>query len=146
MRTGGESGERQRRERQERGEIVRCILYTFIYFHIPLYIFIYLHIPSHTSKYPKYLYIPLYNRIYLKISNIRKMRANIRHTNGNNSGPRAFPESEFDTRLPTMSPLCHTQRGPILVKFCSFKKFWGVIQVHNPINRAPRKSLVERSL
>ena len=60
-------------------------------FNIPYtlsYTFICLYMSSNALK---YLYIPSYTLIYFKISNIRKMRINIRHTNGHNSGPRASP-------------------------------------------------------
>ena len=53
----------------------RGFTYSYI-LHIPPNTFIYLHIPSH---------IP----IYFKISNIRKMRINLRPTNGHNSSLRA---------------------------------------------------------
>ena len=56
---------------REGREIVRCIPYTFIYLYI--------------------LYIPLYALIYIKISNIRKIRSDLRLQNGHKSGPRASP-------------------------------------------------------
>ena len=52
------------------------------------YTFIYLYIPSNT---PEYLYIPLYTPIYIKKSNIRKMRSDIRPRNGLKWGPRGSP-------------------------------------------------------
>ena len=55
---------------------------------ICLYTFIYLHIPSYT---PEYLYIHLYTPIYIQISNIRKMRSDIRPKNGLKWGPRGSP-------------------------------------------------------
>ena len=58
------------------------------YVYILSYTFIYLYIPSNA---PEYLYIPLYTPIYIKISNIRKMRSDIRPSNGQNSGRRASP-------------------------------------------------------
>ena len=54
--------------------------YTFIYFHIPLYTFVYLQILLYT-----------HTPIYFKISNTWKMRANKKHENNLNSGPRASP-------------------------------------------------------
>ena len=50
--------------------------------HILLYTFIYLQIPPYTTE---YLYIPLYTPIHIKISNIRKMRSEIRPQNGHKS-------------------------------------------------------------
>ena len=40
----------------------------------------------------KYSHISSYTPIYFKISNIRNMRANMKHKNGHNSSPRAFPK------------------------------------------------------
>ena len=56
--------------------------------HICLYTFIYLHVPLYT---PEYLYIPSYTPIYIKISNIRKMRPDIRLKNGLKWHPRGSP-------------------------------------------------------
>ena len=52
------------------------------------YMLIYLHVLLYTSK---KLYIPSYTPTYIKILNIIKMRANLKHKNGQNSGPRASP-------------------------------------------------------
>ena len=81
-------------------EIVRYIPYTFIYFHIALYTFIYLQIPPNTFI---YLYIL---PIYIKISNIRKMRSDIRPQNGHNSGPRGSPMARI-----WHVPYYHTPKG-----------------------------------
>ena len=56
--------------------------------HICLYTFIYLHVPLYT---PEYLYIPSYTPIYIKISNIRKMRSDIRPKNSLKWGPKGSP-------------------------------------------------------
>ena len=40
-------------------------------------------------------YIRSYTPIYIKISNIRKTRINIKHKNGHNSGPRASPRVQI---------------------------------------------------
>ena len=92
-RRGGESGEEGREEGETGGEretgFFRYILYTFIYFQIPLYSFKCLYILLHTFIYPQ---IPSYTFIYFGISNIRNMRANVRPKKGHNSGCRAFPE------------------------------------------------------
>ena len=60
---------------------VHIFLYTFIYLHIPPYTFIHLQIALYTFIYPT----------CIKILNTRKMRANIKHENDHNSGPRASP-------------------------------------------------------
>ena len=57
-------------------------------FHIPLYTFIYLYILSNTFI---YLHIPS----YFNISNIRKMRINLRLNNGHNSSTRASPRARI---------------------------------------------------
>ena len=75
----------------------------YIYIYILTYTFIYLYIPSNT---PEYLYIPLYTPIYIKISNIRKMRFDIRPQNGHKSGPRASPMARI-----WHAPLYHTPKG-----------------------------------
>ena len=77
----GQRGETSDREEEILSDIFHIPLYTFIYL-------IYLYIPSNT---PKYLYILSYTPIYFKISDIRKMRINIRHKNGHNSGPTESP-------------------------------------------------------
>ena len=99
--SGGRAGERGEREVEGRREWF-LLIYP-MYLHIPLYTFIYLHIPSFTSKHLKYLYIPSYTSIYIKISNIRKMRPDIKHKNGHKARPRASQGPEFDQKLPTMS-------------------------------------------
>ena len=63
----------------KKNNVEKVSSYTLIYFHIPLYTFIYLQIALYT-----FIYLT-----YIKILNIRKMRANIKHKNGHNSGPRA---------------------------------------------------------
>ena len=60
-----------------------------------------MYIPSYT---PKYLYIPSYIPMHFKISNIRNMRANIKHKNYHISDPERPQGSESDTKVPTMSP------------------------------------------
>ena len=85
MRTG-EGG--RGAEGQRGAETLPIYSNTFIYFHIPLYTFLYLQIPPNTFI---YLHIPSYTLTYVKISNIRKMRANTKHTNGHDSSPRASP-------------------------------------------------------
>ena len=62
--------------------------HTPIYFQMPAYTIMYLYLPPYTFA---YLYISPYTPIYLKISNIQKMRTNLQHKNGHNSGPRASP-------------------------------------------------------
>ena len=52
---------------------------------------IHLYIVLYALYTPKYLYIPSYTPIYINIFNIRKLRANIKHKSGHNSGPRASP-------------------------------------------------------
>ena len=42
--------------------------------------------------------------MYFKIFNIRKIRADMKNKNGHNSAPEHPQGSEFDTRVPTMSP------------------------------------------
>ena len=66
----------------------QCRKSGFIDSYIPSYTFIYLQIPSYTL-------IPPHTNIYLQILNISKMRANMKHKNGHNSGPRACPRVQF---------------------------------------------------
>ena len=54
--------------------------------------FVYLHILPYTSK---SLYTPSHTSTYMKILNIRKMRANIKHKNGHNSRPGASPRVQI---------------------------------------------------
>ena len=56
-----------------------------------------------------YLHIPP----YLQSNQYWKKRADLKHKNGQNSGPRAPPRSEFNTKVPTISPeaLVHSM-GP----------------------------------
>ena len=82
---GGSEGTRKER-RKGRGRRFGPIY--SIYLHIPSCTFLYLYIPSYT---PKCCHIHSYTRIYLKIFNIRKMKANIKHKNGHNSTPRESP-------------------------------------------------------
>ena len=63
---------------------LHILSYIFIYLYIHLYTFIYLHIPPNT-----------FSLIYFKISNARKMRADIRHENCHNSSPRASPKARI---------------------------------------------------
>ena len=84
----------------------------YVYFHIPLYTFIYLHIPSDT---PEYLYIPLYTPIYIKISNIQKIRSDIRPQNGHKSDPRASPMARI-----WHAPSYHTPKGFSMPKGTQF--------------------------
>ena len=70
-----------------KGHVCLCS-YTPFCINIPPYTFIYLHVPSYTFK---CFHIPSYTSIYFKISNIRTLRADMKHKNGHNSGPRAFP-------------------------------------------------------
>ena len=87
-----ESWQGRRREERRRGEWRREETEIFpiysIYLYILSYTFIYLYI---FSNIPKYFYIPSYTPIYFKISNIWKIRINIRPKNGHNSSPRACP-------------------------------------------------------
>ena len=106
MRRGNGRGERA----EEREGFVQYILYTFIDFHIPLDTFIYLHIPPNIFE---YLYKPLKTPMYFKISNIRKIKADIRHTQmAITQSPEHPQRSEFDSKVPTMSPeaLAHPTR------------------------------------
>ena len=122
-------------------DIFHIPLHTFIYLYIPLCTFIYLYIPPST---PGYLYIRLYTPIYIKISNIRKMRSDIRSKNGHKTNPRASPMARI-----WHAPSYHTPKGffmpkgrtPILIKLMVLSTFGGVIKVHNSINRG---SLVAR--
>ena len=103
--------------------------------HICLYTFIYLHIPSYT---PEYLYMPLYTPIYIKISNIRKMRSDIRPTNCLKCGPRGSPMARiWHARYYHTVKGFFTKRTPILIKLKVFEGFGGVIKLTNPINRGP---------
>ena len=81
---GGSGREREGARGRERGE-------TEFSEYIPVY-FIYLHIPAYTFKYLQILYIPSYTLIYFKISQILNLRADMKHKNDHNSGPRAFPK------------------------------------------------------
>ena len=54
----------------------------------------YLHAPLYT---PEYLYIPSYTPIYIKISNIRKMRFDIRPKNGLKLDPRFWHARYYHT-------------------------------------------------
>ena len=72
QKTMGKSGFTKVEQKQCRKSGFIC-LYTFIYLHIPLYTL-------------EYLYIPLYAPTYIKILNIRKMRSDIRPTNGHKWG------------------------------------------------------------
>ena len=94
----GRRGEGKRGRVQDFYDISYIPSCTFIHLHIPLYTLIYIHILSYTSKYPqilpnttKYICLPSYTPIYFKTYNIRKMKADIRHKNCHNSGPRASP-------------------------------------------------------
>ena len=71
--------------------------------HICLYTFIYLHVPLYT---PEYLYIPSYTPIYIKISNIRKMRSDIRPKNCHKWGPKGSPMDRI-----WHAPSYHTPKG-----------------------------------
>ena len=89
-----------------------------------LYTFIYLHIPS-------------YILIYFKISNIRKMRPDIRHKNGHKTKSRASPMARI-----WHAPSYHIAKGFSIPKGIQFKlnspvfeSFGGVIKLQNPINR-----------
>ena len=80
----------------------------YVYIYILSHTLTYLYIPSNT---PEYLYIPLYTPIYIKISNIRKMRSDIRPQNGHNSGPRASPMARI-----WHAPSYHTPNGFFMSK------------------------------
>ena len=102
---GGEGG----------GDICYIPSYTFIYFYIPLYTFIYFQIPLYTLI---YLQVPLYTLIYLhilKISNIRKMRSDIRPKNGLKWGPWGSPMARI-----WHVPSYHTPKGFSLPKGTQF--------------------------
>ena len=106
---GGERREMEGRvkegeERRDEGRVsrVRRVDLSDI-FYIPLYTFIYLDIPSNT---PKYLCIPSYTLIYFKISNIGKMRLDVRPKNDHNSGLRASPSARI-----WHAPFYHIPRG-----------------------------------
>ena len=55
----------------------------------------YLYILSYTLK---YFYMPQYTSIYIKISNIRKIRADKKHKKGYNSDPRAAPKVQIQLK------------------------------------------------
>ena len=61
-------------QRVEKNNVEKVGLYILIYLHILSYTFIYLHIPPNS-----FIYTPSYTLPYIKILNIRKMRANIKH-------------------------------------------------------------------
>ena len=63
-----------------------------VYLYTLSYTFIWLYIPPNTSK---YRYIPSYTIIYFKISNITKMRPNMRPKNSHHSSPRASPKTRI---------------------------------------------------
>ena len=96
----GKVAEREE-ERENRGERVEeriCTIvpnippYASIYLHIPTYTFLYLHIPPCCSICTHMRpYIP-YTPTYLRMSNIKNVRANMRPKNGHISGPSAFPK------------------------------------------------------
>ena len=69
-----------------------------------------LHIPSYTLDNPSYtldnLHIPSHTFIYLKITDIRKMRTNMRYNNGHNSGSKACPTARI-----WHTPSYHIPRG-----------------------------------
>ena len=73
----------------------QCRTSGFIYAYILSYTSIYLQISFYTSK---WLYIPSYATTYIKILNIRKMRANLKQTNGHSSGPRAPPKVQIQPK------------------------------------------------
>ena len=106
-----------------------------------LYTFIYLHVPSYT---PEYLYIHSYTPIYIKISNIRKMRSDIRPKNCLKWG-KGVPHGQnlACTLLPYCQSFFYTQRTPIWIRLRVFEGFGGVIQMHNPVNRAPYSVIVQ---
>ena len=56
--------------------------------YIPPYTSIYLHTPSYTLN---NVHIPSYTSIYFKITNIQKMKSDIRPKNGLKTDPRASP-------------------------------------------------------
>ena len=91
-------------------------LYTSIYFHTPSYTLNNLHIPSYTP-------------IYFKISNIRKMRPDIRPKNGHNSGPM---------HPPTISP--EVLPYPNIIKILKIRKTTANIRPKNGHNSGPRAS------
>ena len=110
-----------------------------IYLYVLSYTFIYLYIPSNT---PKYLYIPFYAPIYIKISNIRKMRSNLRPKNCHDSSSRVSPR----VRIWHIGS-DHVPRGSGTPKGTEFELnsqvldgFRGVIKVQNPINWAAYSS------
>ena len=71
--------------------------------YICLYTFIYLHRPLYT---PEYLCIPSYTPIYIKISNIRKMRSDIRPKKCHKWTPRGSPMART-----WHAPYYHTPKG-----------------------------------
>ena len=94
---GGLRGERRKGDKGEGGERRICPIY-FIYLHIPSYTFKYLHLPLYTFIYLIYPQISPCTFIfplYFKIFNIRKMRADVKHTNGYNSSPRTSPRERI---------------------------------------------------
>ena len=88
--------------------ISRNTLYTSIYFHIPSYTFLCL-------KYCPYTFIYLHIPSYLKISNIGKMKPDIRHKHDQNSIPRASPTARI-----WHAPSYHIPRGFAMPKVDSF--------------------------
>ena len=84
---------------------VYILSYTFIYFYIAL-------------NTPEYLYIPLYTPIYIKISNIRKMRSDIRPKNSHKWSPRGSPMARI-----WHAPYYHTPKGFLSPKDPNFNEF-----------------------
>ena len=110
-------------------KLIHIFLCTFIYLHIHSYTFIYLQIALYTFITPT----------YIKILNIRKMRANIKHTNCHNSGFRASLMARIWHARYYHIPrcFCMPNRSQNQLKYIVSESFGGVIQIQNPMNRAP---------
>ena len=104
---------------------------------------IYLHLLSHTFI---NLYIPSYTSIYSKISNFKKMKVDVRHSNCHNSYARASPRVRIGHigSYHVLRGFATSREFPNQLKYAVLKCFGVVIQVHNPINKALCTRLVER--
>ena len=71
--------------------------------------------------------MPSYTFAYIKISNIRKMRTDIKHNHGHNSAPQGIPKAQNLTKtfLPCPQKLMRAKTAPKLVKINSFSGFLG---------------------
>ena len=106
---------------------VHILLYTFIYLHIPPYTFIYLQIALYN------LYTFIYTT-YIKILNIRKMRANIKHKNGHNLGPMGSPKARiWRVHYYHIVKCFFKAKGPQLLKFLGGHKVAKILYMGIPI-------------